>query len=111
MLNYVQAGNVVEIVPNQIVQSGELVVHGALFGVAVRSAALGERVNLALTGVYNLPKLPAAVWQQGDLIYWDDVEKLCVLTPTDETKLIGICVLDAPTNTALGAVRLNGSYQ
>ncbi|WP_395829527.1 DUF2190 family protein [Elstera sp.] len=110
MLNFVQPGDVLEIVPNQIVQSGELVRHGRLFGVAVTSAGLGDRVNLAVTGVYNLPKLPANIWQQGDLIFWDDVQKLCLLTENDDTILIGIATANAPANSALGTVRLNGSF-
>ncbi len=110
MLNFVQPGDTVEIVPNQIVASGELVQHGRLFGVAATSAALGERVNLHLTGVYRLPKNPLETWLQGDPIHWDDVQKLCVFTPTDETILIGVAVLDAPTNAAFGTVRLNGSF-
>jgi predicted RecA/RadA family phage recombinase len=110
MLNYVQPGDTVEIVPNQNVSSGELVQHGRLFGVAATSAARGQRVNLHLTGVYRLPKAPLEIWQQGDLIHWNDEQKLCVFTPTATTILIGVAVLDAPAHAALGAVRLNGSF-
>lgn len=60
MKNFVQNGNFVEFTAPAAIISGQLVKIGDLFGVAVTDIASGGRGNLALSGVFRIPKLTAA---------------------------------------------------
>ena len=56
--------------------SGDGVAIGALFGVAIKTAAAGETFTLASDGVLDLPRLTRAVIAASDPVAQDDTAKL-----------------------------------
>ncbi len=108
MKNAIQDGNRLSIVSGGAIASGAGVLTGALFGVAITAAnASGQAVELALTGVYALPKATGAgtALTQGALVYWDATNSRVTGTATGNT-LIGHCHVAAGTADATVAVRL-----
>ena len=111
MKNYVQHGKTITLVAPYGVTSGDGLLVGAIFGVATASAAIGEAVEAALVGVFDLKKVASQAWAVGDKVYWDNTAKETTKTATSNT-LIGVAI-DAVGNGAsdtVGRLRLNGSY-
>ncbi|MGV8832544.1 MAG: DUF2190 family protein [Devosia sp.] len=103
--NFIQTGDIIEITAAAAVSSGDGVLIGTLFGVAVADAAIGAQVNLNTTGVWTLPKTSAQAWTVGAAIYWDGTA--CTTTVSTNV-LIGKAVAVAANPSATGVVRLNG---
>jgi len=64
MKNYVQEGNTITVAAPAIVTSGQLVVIGAINGVAAFDAASGADVEVTVEGVFELPKVTTDVIAQ-----------------------------------------------
>ncbi|WP_136646691.1 DUF2190 family protein [Tabrizicola sp. YIM 78059] len=111
MKNYVQPGNTVTLTAPYAVASGDGLLVGSIFGVAAGTAALGEAVEAALTGVYDLKKVASQAWAAGDKVYWDNTAKEVTKTTTSNT-LIGVAVVAVAggAGDTIGRVRLNGSF-
>lgn len=106
--NYIQPGDVVTVTAPAAVASGDLVAIGGLAGVAANKAASGEPVEIAMSGVYELPKVSAQAWATvGLAIYWDAAEKKLTTTATNNT-LVGKNLAAAANPSDTGIVRLNG---
>ena len=105
MRNYLQPGDVLSLIAPSDVKSGSIVTIGALTGVAAADAAKDGIVEVALTGVFELPKAAAAV-AAGDLAFWDGAK--VVATGGDGDLLIGAVVAAAGADAATCRVRLNG---
>ena len=112
MKNYVQPGNTITLTAPYAVSSGDGLLVGSIFGVAAGTAALGETVEAALTGVYDLKKVASQAWAVGDKIYWDNTAKNTTKTLTSNT-LIGVAtdVVAGGATDVIGRVRLNGAFQ
>lgn len=108
MRNFIQPGKVITIVAAAAVSSGSLVVAGKIFGIAATSAAIGEEFELALGGVYELPKTSAQAWTVGAEIY-ADANGIATTVSTDNTK-IGVAVEAATNPSGVGRVRLNDNF-
>ena len=106
MKNFVQPGDVVSVTAPAAVASGQGVLVGALFGVAVNAAASGASVEIATTGVHNLAKTTGQAWTQGALVYWDNTNRLVTTTASGNT-LIGNCLVAAASGDTVGTVRLD----
>lgn len=106
MKNFVQAGNTIPVTaPSGGVLSGAPVRSGSFFGVASGDAAAGSAVEIALTGVFDLPKKSGDVVTLGALLYWDGTK----VTITSSTNvLIGAATAAAGSSDATVRVRLNG---
>ncbi len=61
--------------PTGGIASGEGLIVGNIFGIAAYSAAEGDPLELATTGVYKLPKATAAVLAVGARVAWDNTTK------------------------------------
>ena len=111
MKNYVQPGNTLTLTAPYAVSSGDGLLVGAIFGVAAGTAALGEPVEAALTGVYDLKKVASQAWAAGDKVYWDNTAKEATKTTTSNT-LIGVAVVAVAggAGDTIGRVRLNGAF-
>jgi predicted RecA/RadA family phage recombinase len=108
MKNYIQEGRMITVAaPAGGVTSGDGVVVGALFGVATKTAAAGEPVSIATTGVFDLPKLASAVIAAGDPVAWDDTAKE-VTVPGAGRYPIGIAIEAAGNGATIVRVRLDG---
>ena len=111
MKNYVQPGNAITLTAPYAVSSGEGLLVGSIFGVAAGTAALGETVEAALTGVYDLKKVASQAWAAGDKVYWDNTAKEATKITTSNT-LIGVAVVAVAGGASdiIGRVRLNASF-
>lgn len=111
MKNFVQPGNTLTLTAPYAVSSGDGLLVGSIFGVAAGTAALGEAVEAALTGVYDLKKVASQAWAAGDKVYWDNTAKEATKTTTSNT-LIGVAVVAVAggAGDVVGRVRLNASF-
>ena len=111
MKNFVQTGNTITLTAPYAVGSGDGLLVGSIFGVASGTAALGETVEAALTGVYDLKKVASQAWAAGDKVYWDNTAKEATKTTTSNT-LIGVAVVAVAGGASdiIGRVRLNASF-
>lgn len=71
MQNYEQRGDVMTITAGANITSGQVVKVGALLGVASADIANGAQGEVAITGVFTVPKVSAAVIAQGERLVWD----------------------------------------
>ena len=111
MKNYVQPGNIITLTAPYAVASGDGLLVGAIFGVPSGTAALGEAVETAVEGVYDLKKVASQAWAAGDKIYWDNTAKNTTKTLTSNT-LIGVATeaVAGGATDLIGRVRLNGAF-
>ena len=111
MKNYVQPGNTITLTAPYAVTSGDGLLIGSIFGVAAGTAAVGEAVEAALTGVYDLKKVASQAWAAGDKVYWDNTAKEATKTTTSNN-LIGVAVVAVAggAGDTIGRVRLNGAF-
>jgi len=108
MKNYVQAGQVIPVPSPAAVLSGQGVRIGVLFGVASFDALQGQSLELAVTGVFRLAKVPAQAWTVGAPIYATAAGQLTTAA-TAGNLLIGVAVEAAANPSPEGLVRLNGA--
>jgi predicted RecA/RadA family phage recombinase len=108
MKNYLQNGHVIRVTtPAGGITSGEGLIVGSIFGIAAYSAAEGDPLELATTGVFQLPKASAAVLTLGARVAWDNTAKQ-VNTPAAGRFPIGVAVEAAGSGVTSVAVRLDG---
>jgi predicted RecA/RadA family phage recombinase len=107
--NYRQPGSVLTMVaPTGGITSGAGYIFGAIFGVAMTDAPEGAPVEVAVEGVWELPKPTAAVsFAAGARVSWDQGARNCVIGGTG-TYPIGVAVSAAATTDPVVRVRLNG---
>lgn len=66
--------------------SGQVVLIGAIVGVALLTTAEGATNQVRLCGVFqNMPKATGAAWNAGDKLYWDNTAKNFTKTATNNT--------------------------
>lgn len=108
MQNYIQNGQVITVAaPAGGVTSGEGLIVGNIFGVAAYSAAEGDPLELATTGVYQLPKATAAVLTVGARVAWDNTAKN-INAPGAGRLPVGVATEAAGNGITSVAVRLDG---
>ncbi|MGY6634222.1 MAG: DUF2190 family protein [Alkalilacustris sp.] len=108
MKTYIQNGHVITVpTPAGGIASGEGLIVGSIFGIAAYSAAEGDPLELATTGVYKLPKASAAVLTVGARVAWDNTARQ-VHTPGAGRFPIGIAAEAAGNGIPSVAVRLDG---
>ncbi|VTQ66103.1 DUF2190 family protein [Stenotrophomonas maltophilia] len=71
MKNAHQDGRVLDVTLADDIKSGELLVQGKLVAIAVTDGKAGEIIATHVEGVFELPKLPAAVFAAGATVNWD----------------------------------------
>ncbi|OJF93650.1 DUF2190 family protein [Pararhizobium antarcticum] len=108
MKNYIQNGHVITM-PAAAggIASGDGLIVGSLFGVALHSAAEGEALEVATEGVYRLPKASTAVLSVGTRVAWDNTAKNINL-PGAGRFPVGIAIEAAGNGLTSVAVRLDG---
>jgi len=108
MKNYIQNGDMITVTaPVGGVTSGQGLLVGSLFGVIAASVSGGEAVEVATTGVFDLPKDAATVIDPGDRVAWDDTAKE-IAQPGVGLYSVGIAVTAAGNGTTAVRVRLDG---
>ena len=111
MKTYVQPGNTITLTAPYAVASGDGLLVGSIFGVATGTAALGEPVETALVGVFDITKIGSQAWTAGARVYWDGTNKRTTTVATSNT-LIGVATeaVAGGAGDTIGRVRLNGSF-
>jgi len=108
MKTFIQPGNIITVVaPVGGITAGQGLLIGGLFGIATSSALQGYDVEIAVTGVFDMPKASAAVIAQGDQVAWDDTAKEIAL-PGVGLYPIGIATTAAGNGATTLSVRLDG---
>ena len=70
--NFVAAGNVVDFTnAGALITSGSVVKLSHTIGIALADIATGATGAVALEGVFEVPKVPAAVFAVGEKLLWD----------------------------------------
>jgi predicted RecA/RadA family phage recombinase len=69
--NYKSAGAVFQHTATGAISSGDVVKMGEILGVALVDLASGETGSVATQGVFDVPKVDAAVITQGESLTWD----------------------------------------
>lgn len=98
MRNYLQAGATVTVTAPANVSSGDVVVVGALVGVAAFDASQNEEVEITTEGVFTLPKKSTDVVAVGNLLYWDATNHYLTLTAGTGSKPLAGAALAAAGN-------------
>lgn len=106
MKNYIQPGETVTLPAPVDVKSGDGVHVGSLFGVAAYDATTGTDVEVALEGVFELPKAAVAI-TVGAPLYWTGTA--CDPAVVVGQALIGAAVAAAGSSATIVRVRLNGA--
>lgn len=109
--NITQDGARPTVVAPAAVSSGDLVLVGTMFGIALTDAASAANVVIQTGVAADIPKTNAASMSMaaGAVVYWDNTGKKATTSATSNTK-IGVA-LAAVSNTAETVnVRLNGSF-
>jgi len=105
---FVHQGDIVTVAaPSGGVSSGDLVIVGALAGVALTDADATVDVALQTRGVFTLPKLSTAVITQGAAVSWD-IDPGQVVLPDSGHYPLGTAVEAAGDGTTAVQVRLDG---
>lgn len=108
MKTFIQPGNIITVTtPVGGITAGQGLLIGGLFGIATSDALQGDGVEIAVTGVFDMPKASTAVIAQGDQVAWDDTAKEIVL-PGVGLFPVGIATTAAGNGVATISVRLDG---
>ncbi|MTI13358.1 DUF2190 family protein [Sansalvadorimonas verongulae] len=105
--NKIQEGRFLTVIATAAVLSGQGVMVGDLFGVAMGDAAIGEEFEIDTAGVYELPKDTSQDIGQGDKVYW--AASGSVTSEAASNTLIGCAAYAAGNGVADISVRLNGT--
>ena len=105
--NFVQNGHVLTWVATANVVSGEIVKANGLVFVVLIDASIGEETEVAVSGVYEVPKAAADTPSAFQKAYWNDTNKEFTTTASGNT-LVGCFVADYAANTTVAHVRFNG---
>ena len=69
--NYIQPGEVIDYTAGANITSGSVVAMGNILGVALADIASGSVGPVQITGVFEVPKVSAAVIGVGQSLTWD----------------------------------------
>jgi predicted RecA/RadA family phage recombinase len=107
MKNHVQKGDVITVTtPAGGALSGDPVQIGALFGVAAYSAPEGAPLEIAMEGVFDLPKAAGVALGAGDRAYFDPATK-ALGAQAEGLAWVGVVTQGAQAGGSTVRVRLN----
>lgn len=108
MKNAHQDGRVLDVVLDAVVKSGGVVAKGKLFGIAVTDGAVGDLIAVHVEGVFRLPKLSTAVFEQGEAVNWSSAGNHVIEAAggASDVNSFGYAVSAAPNGAAEVLVRL-----
>ena len=109
MKNFIQPGETITITAPANVASSSPVMLGNIFGVATNDALKDQDLELKLTGVFTLPKVPTETWKTGALVYWNEVAN-ALTNIGDNNQLVGVSISNTTALNSNGVVRLNATF-
>jgi len=69
---FVKDGNTIDYVNGgSAISAGDVVIYGNMIGVALEDIASSATGSVAVSGVWDLPKVSTGVFTQGELVVWD----------------------------------------
>ncbi len=105
MQNFVQEGRTLYVAaPAGGTVSGQPVVVGKLFTIASETVPVGTTTALWHKGVYTLSKTNAQAWNQGDSLYWDNVNDVVTNVNSGGLLPIGFAFAAAANPSSTGQV-------
>lgn len=104
----VQDGDVITVTAPRALSSGDGVLIGALFGIALTDAANGASVDIAVDCVATVNKTSALAISVGDRLFWDDTNHVVNKTATAQS-CVGIAVEAAANPSATVKMLLESS--
>lgn len=109
MKTFIQPGDVVTVAAPANVLSGAMVRIASLVGVATHGALSGQPVEIAISGMFTLPKVAAQAWTVGIPVFLVPGSGLVTSVAGTGNLFIGVAMAAAADPTPTGVVRLNGS--
>jgi len=119
MRNYVSEGRQLTLAAPYAVDSGQGVLVGQIFGVAMGDAENGADVDILTHGVVDLAADLTDTWTVGAPVYWSDSRKLCIANTADDSSnstdsnsggdadaLIGVAVASKGAGASVVRVKL-----
>lgn len=104
MKNFIQLGDIVNLTaPAGGLVSGQPHLFGALFGVATKAAAQGERLAVAVEGIFTLPKAAGVSIDEGAKLYWNGT---ALTTTASGNTLVGNAVAAAASGATTVEARI-----
>lgn len=91
------------------IASGDCVLIGSLFGIAVTDIPVGSSGPIATGGEWEIPKTSAQAWAVGEKVYWNAGTGLATTT-AGSNKQIGVATAEAANPSAIGRVLLSGAF-
>jgi predicted RecA/RadA family phage recombinase len=88
---FVQPGDSVSVTAPEAKTGGKGCIIGSLFGVCLHDAASGARLEIGITGVYEIDGDPAISFAVGERVFWDDANDFVDKTATAQVN-VGTCV-------------------
>ena len=110
MKNFIQQGSTLTLTAPATTTSGQLVVVGAIIGVANFDAASGDEVEVDIEGVFELPKLSGDTIAVGEKLYWNGTA-LTKTAGTGSKPLVGYAVTAAGIGALLIRCNLRATMQ
>ena len=104
--DFVQEGAAVDYTPTADLAAGSVVVQADLVGITKHDIKADVLGSIAVEGVFDIVKDPAASISAGAKVYWDSVNSQAVTTATGN-KLLGKAVGAAGVNDSTVRVRLS----
>jgi predicted RecA/RadA family phage recombinase len=105
--NFIQNGKVLTVTAAADVASGDVAIVGGLAGIALGAAATGDKLDVALEGVFSIAKVATDVLAVGVAIYWDAAASLATGdNDSGANPLLGHAFEAAGNPSATVAVRL-----
>lgn len=106
MQNFIQKGGTLTLLVAAAIQSGEAVLVGKIFGVAVTDIAAGESGEFDTTGVFELPALVTDVAAQGAILYWDAANRRLTTTAAGSTR-VGVSVVAKSNGMPTASIKID----
>ncbi len=107
--NFIQPGDVVTLTAPAVTgcKSGDLIIVGAIAGVAAYDAVAGDEVEVSVVGVFELPKASGQI-NEGATVFFNATSGEIENASGAGLFAVGVAVKGAGTNDTTCRVRLNG---
>jgi predicted RecA/RadA family phage recombinase len=106
MKNFVQHGDTLTLTPTAAVASGEAILVGKIFGVAVAAVLANTPGEFVTEGVFDLPALSTDTPTVGAVLYWDTANKRLTTTASGNTR-VGVATAAKANGDTTARIKLD----